>query len=121
MRIIAALLCVALPWYGDPARAADGDSAGIPEEWLVERVDVEQAEQMFPGVSDERTKLTPEIAKPFGYQHDQWEALKAEMKSGDELWTFSSPADYWKNLAGRLGIALVRDGKIVDVIVTAMN
>jgi hypothetical protein len=121
MRVIAALLCTALLWHSSLARAADGNSEGIPKEWLVEKVSVEQAEQMFPGVVDERTKLTPQIAKPFGYQHDQWEALKAEMKPGDELWTFSSPADYWQHLAGRLGIALVRDGKIVDVIVTTMN
>jgi hypothetical protein len=121
MRIIAALLCSALLWHGDRARAADGDSEGVPKEWLVEKISVKQAEQMFPGVNDERTKFTPEIARPFGYQHDRWEALKAEMKTGDELWTFSSPADYWKNFAGRLGIALVRNGKIVDVIVTTMN
>ena len=45
----------------------------------------------------------------------------AAIKPGDELWTFMSPPDSWKNLAGRAGIALVRDGKPVSILVTFMN
>jgi hypothetical protein len=43
------------------------------------------------------------------------------MQPGDELWTFSSPAESWKYLAGRAGVALVRDGKPIKVVITLMN
>ena len=36
-------------------------------------------------------------------------------------WTFAAPADDWKNLAGRAGVALVRDGHPIMAIVTLMN
>ncbi len=42
-------------------------------------------------------------------------------QDGDELWEFSSPAGYWRSLAGRGGVALVRDGKIVTSVVTIMS
>ena len=43
------------------------------------------------------------------------------MQPGDELWTFSSPAQSWEDLAGRAGVALVRDGNPIKVLVTMMN
>jgi len=52
---------------------------------------------------------------------DFFEKLLDAYQDGDELWRFSSPADYWRNLAGRGGVALVRDGKIVTSVVTIMS
>ena len=43
------------------------------------------------------------------------------MTDGDELWEFSSPAEYWENLAGREGVALVRDGRPIAHVVALMN
>jgi hypothetical protein len=43
------------------------------------------------------------------------------MTDRDELWAFSSPAEYWKGLAGRAGVALVRDGRPIAHVVTVMN
>ena len=37
--------------------------------------------------------------------------IAAEMESGDELWEWDSGG--WHRLAGRAGVAIVRDGKIV--------
>jgi hypothetical protein len=51
----------------------------------------------------------------------RWKTLIDAYQDGDELWEFSSPADYWQNLAGRGGVALVRGGAIVASIVTIMN
>lgn len=51
----------------------------------------------------------------------RWAELLDEHQDGDELWEFSSPARYWRRLAGRGGVALVRDGKIVVSVVTIMN
>ncbi|WP_158814455.1 hypothetical protein [Methylocapsa sp. S129] len=62
-----------------------------------------------------------ELVKPFGFQNAKWEALKALMQPGDELWTFSSSAGSWRALAGRAGIALVREGQVIKTLVTIMN
>jgi hypothetical protein len=43
------------------------------------------------------------------------------MHEGDQLWTFTSPPETWQALAGRSGIALLRDGQIVGHHVTLMN
>jgi len=37
------------------------------------------------------------------------------------LWTFMSPKESWENLAGRAGIAVVRDGIPVMVMTTMLN
>lgn len=50
-----------------------------------------------------------------------WKTLLDIYQDGDELWEFTSPAEYWENLAGRGGVALVRDGKIVETVVTIMS
>jgi hypothetical protein len=122
MRFIAGLLCAMLLWQGEPARAADGEAAPvIPAAWLVEKISVEAAEAAHPGISDERAERFPEAAKPFGFQNREWESLKASMKPGDEIWSFSSPGDDWKNLAGRAGVALVRDGVPIKTVVTVLN
>jgi hypothetical protein len=63
----------------------------------------------------------PDATKPFGFKNGQWEAIKAAMQPGDELWTFASPAKSWEDLAGRAGIAVVRDGNPVMVLTTMLN
>jgi hypothetical protein len=40
---------------------------------------------------------------------------------GCQLWELRSPDHYWKNLAGRTGIALVCNGKVVASQITMMN
>ncbi|MGO9008410.1 MAG: hypothetical protein ACLQIQ_20490 [Beijerinckiaceae bacterium] len=101
--------------------AEEERNAVIPSSWLQEKISVAEAEAAHPGVNDERLSRHPELAKPFGGLNRQWEALKSEMEPGDEIWTFSNPADYWEHLAGRAGVALVRHGKAVKTIVTLMN
>lgn len=56
-----------------------------------------------------------------GYLSAEWEALKAKMIDDDELWEFSSPKEDWDSLAGREGIALVRNGQVIASIVTFMS
>ena len=58
---------------------------------------------------------------PFGFQNSEWMELLIEMIEGDELWEFCSPEETWRNLCGREGIALVRDEKIIRLIVTRLN
>jgi hypothetical protein len=93
----------------------------IPAAWLIKKISVAEAEAEHPGTRDERAKQYPELARPFGALNAKWEALKADMQPNDELWTFSSPPRTWEDLAGRAGVALVRDGIAIKIIVTMLN
>jgi hypothetical protein len=42
----------------------------------------------------------------------QWEALKAEIKPSDELWTFVSPADSWRQFAGLMGVCFAARSQV---------
>lgn len=42
-------------------------------------------------------------------------------KPDDEVWQFSSSPDSWEHLAGRAGLALVRERTVVDAYVTLMS
>ena len=43
------------------------------------------------------------------------------MQPGDELWEFRSGRESWQHLAGRAGIALMRDGREVASLITMMS
>lgn len=81
------------------------------------RVTVAQAEAENMVRND---RLGPDPV-PFGFQREKWQRLVGQMREGDELWEFSSSPDSWHHLAGRAGIELVREGKVVDTIVTMMT
>jgi hypothetical protein len=51
----------------------------------------------------------------------EWTKLKSIMVVGDEIWEYDSPADYWDSMCGEAGLALVRNGHVVFVIVTEQN
>jgi hypothetical protein len=120
MHLAAALLSMIVMGAVLPAAAAE-DAAPIPTAWLDKKISVAEAEAAHPGINDERIQRFPDAAKPFGFRSGEWEALKAAMQPSDEIWTFSSSAKSWQDLAGRAGIALVRDGKPIKVLVTMMN
>lgn len=79
----------------------------VPPDWLDKPVSVEEIDADY-GASTSGL-------------HADWEKLKSEMQPGDKLVGFTSPIESWQHLAGRAGIALVRDGKVIDAIVTMMN
>jgi hypothetical protein len=82
----------------------------IPRQWLDRETSVEQAESenMVQGVA-------------FGARNDAWQQLKTSLQPGDSLWTFRSSVESFRARAGRCGIALVRNGKLVKQLVTMMN
>jgi hypothetical protein len=86
-------------------------------EWLQQRITVAEAEARHMIRVD---RLGPEPVA-FGLQNDRWRDLVGEMQDGDELWEFASSPESWQQLAGRTGIALVRNGEIVASIVTRLN
>jgi hypothetical protein len=125
MRFALVSFWIALLGYGAlfaaPAAIADETAPMIPKAWLIEKVTVAEAEAAHPGIKDDRVARFPDAAKPFGFRHREWEEFKVQMLPADELWTFSSPPDSWGDLAGRAGVALVRNGVPIGTIVTVMN
>lgn len=48
-------------------------------------------------------------------------SFRLPVRPDDEVWMFSSSPDTWRHLAGRAGLALIREGTVIDAYVTRMN
>ena len=59
--------------------------------------------------------------KPFGYQHAEWEQFKRLMRADDCVVFFRSNAASWQGLFGREGYALVRNGRVVQWLLTSLS
>jgi hypothetical protein len=87
------------------------------EDWLRRKMTVSEAE------AESMTDITrPEIKGiPFGFMNDIWNAFKALIVEGDELWYFKSDEDSWRCFCGRAGYAIVRNGEVKYVMKTEFN
>jgi len=84
------------------------------QNWLQNQITKEEAE------AENMVEINgPKV--PFGHTNFIWLKLMAKMQDDDKLYEFRSSDDSWEYLAGRQGIALVRDGEIIADIVTLMN
>ncbi len=81
----------------------------IPKEWLEALTTVAEIESGF-----KQQRLAASWL-------EDWHALVDAMQPGDELWSFCSPPDSWQHLAGRAGFAVVRQGEVINTILTMMN
>lgn len=98
------------------------------------RVTVEQAEADYYAQVKELLATTSErqhqkkdsrraetLRKPFGFGNEEWEALKAQMQPGDELWEVCSARASWDALKGQAGYELRRNGAVVMAVITRLN
>jgi hypothetical protein len=117
----------AIAEFGRKSRAQ-----GVHQGWLRNRITVEeaQAKHLVDFTDESEARLAYARARgvlltgepvPFGFKNIEWKELVASMQEGDELWEFSSAEHAWQHLAGRAGIALVRNGEIVDCIIRAIS
>jgi hypothetical protein len=113
--IVLAVMGSASPmWAADSGTKAQSVPAEkgdvIPRQWLDQEISVEQAEakNMVDGI-------------PFGANSSAWKRLKDSLQDGGRLWTYCSSYESFKALAGRCGLAVVRDGRVVMQLVTIMN
>jgi len=96
----------------------------IPRQWLKRRDTVKAFEMDALDRTASAFGLPVEkvvkkfAARPFGDLTDDWKAFVGRMKTADELWSFSSPAESLSQKCGCIGFAIVREGEIVDVLVT---
>jgi hypothetical protein len=83
-------------------------------DWLLRPLPVEEAEARHSceGV-------------PFGLQNAKWQELRSMVFADPNirLWSFCSPPETWTTfpLRGMEGYALVKDGKIIDFVLTALS
>lgn len=89
----------------------------MDKKWFKTKTTVEECEIKYL-IEIEELASSP---VPFGFQHQEWLNFKNQIQEGDELWEFFSPPSTWKHLCGRAGICIVRNGKIIDSLVTVMN
>jgi len=89
----------------------------MKKNWLTHRITTKVSKSDF----EDSKKETGFEFDPFDLETHNWTNLKSEMKVGDELWLFSTPKETWKNLCGRAGACIVRDGKIVKSEVSVIN
>jgi hypothetical protein len=77
-------------------------------EWLQRKVTLRQAEAEHTVVD-----VTWPEGRVFGCIHDDWKKLIGQMQE--------SPEETWQRLVGFEGFAVVRQGEIIDFIITALN
>ena len=81
----------------------------IPKEWLTKKITIQELENERP--IDLKIDGFPLIDPNAG-----WEELRNQMNETDELWRYSSPC--FNNIEQFHGIALVRNGIVIDYIET---
>jgi hypothetical protein len=126
-RVLGQVLATARDWVEQHVRAVKEAPPWPPLHWLhseVSAADVDQHEtdqrRLGATAGGERVAFVSSVLDDAS-ESLGWRRLRGCIAPGDALWTFDSPGDYWRGLAGRAGIALLRDGRPIDHIVTVMN
>jgi hypothetical protein len=92
------------------------------KEWLTKRTTVAEAEAedlaFMKCLYESEGEVLPANFKPFEHPPGKWDKLVANMQPGDELWWFMNSAEAWAGLCGCKGLAVVRQGEMVDYFVT---
>ncbi|HEY4712231.1 MAG TPA: hypothetical protein VIH69_06105 [Dehalococcoidia bacterium] len=87
----------------------------FPYEILGRQLTLQEAQKEL-GVNIDMTK-----DYPFGDMNTIEKLFLMRMKQGDEIREFRTPDITWKHRAGRAGIALARNGKIINGILTTIS
>ena len=58
---------------------------------------------------------------PITMDWEPWQRFKDRIRDADELWIYSSPANFWQRGMGSSGIVLVRDEVPVEILTRAFN
>ena len=80
--------------------------------WLTRKITAEQEEAYY---------LRARELRPGDRFAIHLREFLAHRQDGDELWEFGTSDESWKMMAGRKGIAMVRNGEIFDGMTTRMN
>lgn len=88
---------------------------------LLEKVTEQEALQKMRNFIEENLNA-PEYYEKILSEHEEfiekrWAPFMSKFKQGDELWYFSTPGEYWTNLCGRNGFAIIRNGKKINELI----
>ena len=92
-----------------------------PLEWLERKLSLAEFERLGAGVDPVGEGAPAALHMGGDSIRSELADLKLLILPGDELWTFSSPQEYWAGLAGRCGIVLIRNNQPVAHVITAKN
>jgi hypothetical protein len=113
-------MTVAVEFARGEVERKGSERAFPPAEWLQQRMDPVAIDRYEEQHIAHRAAGSPALLLTPRHERD-WDRMKLRMLPGDELWSFDSPSRYWQGMAGRRGIALVRAGRAIDHLITAMN
>lgn len=78
--------------------------------------------ELVPGLKDQRRRTSvEELERERGFRGERWDAFKARVIEGDELWEYCSARKTWDQGLGGAGIELVREGQSIALLTTRMN
>ncbi|HCN37890.1 MAG TPA: hypothetical protein DIS94_09280 [Bacteroidetes bacterium] len=83
----------------------------MTKDWLTKKITIEKA------LEDSKIKNANGEYEP----DENLKTLISKMEEGDELWEYSSPLHSWKNLVGRGGYAIVRNGEVIKYYNNVMS
>lgn len=99
---------------GAEGRTEKPDLSTRIEDWLKKKCTVEEIKALDESSAAQSGRDSSDCSH-------LWEELEKHMRPGDTVWTYSSPDVFWINMCGRAGYAIVRDGKVIHTVLTAMN
>lgn len=90
----------------------------LPSAFLVTRLAVKEGEVLRELPIDDSRSFDPARRADW---RDRAGSLETIMNSGDELWTWSNPKWAWDDMMGRAGMAVVRNGEVINHSLMIMN
>ena len=85
----------------------------------IEHIEEESLRSSLEMFCENRRNDIPKV--PFGFSNDTWLTFKMKLCGTDKIYYFISEKDSWAVLCGCAGYALIREGRVVDVIITSGN
>lgn len=94
----------------------------IPSDWFVRKLTVQEVESMTRaevlGLDESRIVDRDPIHKMRYFDdHAYWKRMKSKMQPGDTLQLYEARGHRWVSMGSTRGIALVRDGETIDVVI----
>lgn len=114
------------PYTADEVQAMIGKSLGMGRSFEVSgplsvaEVEQEMLMDVLCAIADYNDmRSIPRL--PSAWMGEAWLDFKEEVRAGDLIYFFTSDKASWRGLIGREGYALIRDGKVVTMLITAMS
>ncbi len=119
-QLVVNWLKVTHPLYSPSSEKVLDQQLEIADSWVLNEIQSIRSQPPYPPIEWLEEQMLDIDEIDAGNSRD-WHRLKMRFTEYDELWKFCSPSEYWAGLAGRAGIALVRNGRPIAHVTTVMN